>query len=66
MSLVRVSEGDGLVTELPKVTNKSLTPIPITLVFSPFYPSTNQSNQASRVRFGPKPAGRVRTDSGVV
>ena len=61
MSLVRVSEGDGWVSELHQAPNKSLTPI--TLVVSP---SFHQTRLSTRSEFGPKPIGRVRTDSGVV
>ena len=37
MSLVRVSEGDGWVSDLSQAPNKSLTPI--TLACQPFLPS---------------------------
>ena len=60
MSLVRVSEVDGLVYELPWASNKSLAPI--TFCGHSFL----SSNQAIRVRFAPIPAGRVGPDSGVV
>ena len=60
VGFVRVAEGDGWVSGLPWASNKSLTPI--TLGCLPFLPS----NKASRVRFAPRPAGRVRPNSGVV
>ena len=52
MSLVRVSEGDGLVYELPLAYNKSLAPI--TLGGHSFL----SSNQASGLRFAQRPAER--------
>ena len=61
MSLVRESEGDGWVSELLCSPNKSLITIRLNIS-----PSFLPSNQASRVKFGQKPAGGVRTDSDVV
>ena len=63
LSLVRVSEGDGWVSELPSASNKYLTPI--TLVVSPPIHQTRPSGSDFRLNLKPA-AGRFRTDSGGV
>ena len=66
MSLVRVSEGDGWLSESELSCGPNPQQASSHTSYFDVQPWILPSNQASRVRFGPIPVGRIRTESGVV